>query len=111
MSIRVSARVVPRYAWLTTSIDVSVDDHTVLRTGGVLKLVGVHSEAVTLAGAKRQLELSWGQFTRGAFPFSLAIDGVVVLESRVVPPYWWVAFWPYAALAVAIGIALARVAP
>lgn len=109
VSVRVSARVVPRYAWLTTSIDVAVDDRTVLRTGGVLKVVGVRSEAVNLAGAQRQMELSWGRFTGGSFPFSLAIDGAVVLESRVAAPYWWLAFWPYAALAALLGIALARV--
>ena len=104
--IRVSAIAVPRYAWLTTSIDVTVHGRRVLRTGGVMKLVGAHSETIELAGARRRMDLSWGAFKRGSFPFSLAIDGVVVLESRVAARYWWLAYWPYAALVV-LGVALA----
>jgi hypothetical protein len=107
--IRVSAIAVPRYAWLTISIDVTVHDRKVLRTGGVMKVLGVHTETVELAGARRRMDLSWGAFARGSFPFSLAIDGVVVLESRVAARYWWVAYWPYAAL-VALGAPLAHFA-
>ena len=106
--IRVTARVVPRYAWRTTSIDVAVNGRTVLQTGGVRKIIGVHSETLDLAGVQHLMELSWGQFTSGAFPFLLKIDGVVVLESRVVAPYWWVAYWPYVAVAV-VGMLLARI--
>jgi hypothetical protein len=99
---------VSRYAWLTTSIDVMVNGRTVLQTGGVMKAVGVHSETVDLAGSHRRVDLSWRPFENGSFPFSLAIDGTVVLESRVAPPFWWVSFWPYAAL-VLLGVVLAEV--
>ena len=107
--VTVTARVVPRYAWQTTSIDVAVNGRTVLQTGGVLKVVGVHTESVEVAGAQHRIELSWEKFADGAFPFSLRIDGAVVLESRVRPTNAWVALWPYVLLAVLIGVTLARV--
>jgi hypothetical protein len=108
--IRVTARIVPRYAWLTTSIDVAVDGRVVLKTGGVRKVVGVHDETVEVDGVRRRLSLAWGAFSSGSFPFSLAIDDAVVLESRVSAPYWWVAYWPIV-VCILLGIALGRMLP
>ena len=39
-AVEVRARVVPRYLWTTTSIDVFVDGRCILKTGGQMKAVG-----------------------------------------------------------------------
>ena len=92
----ITARLVPRYAWQSASIDVAVSGRVVLRTGGVMKLVGKHTETFESDGTEHSAEVTWGKATLRSFPFSLSIDGVAVLESRVPIANWWLALWPWA---------------
>jgi hypothetical protein len=98
-SVSITAQLVPRYAWNTASIDVAVDGHTILRTGGVLKSAGTHAEGFTRGGTAHAAELTWGIGALRSFPFSLRIDGAPVVESRVPIQNWWLALWPWAAFA------------
>jgi hypothetical protein len=38
--VGIAARLVPRFAWQTASIELAIGDQVVLRTGGVFKVVG-----------------------------------------------------------------------
>ena len=92
----ITARLVPRYAWHSASIDVAVSDRIVLRTGGVLKLVGTHVEMFAIDGVEHGVEVTWGKASLRSFPFSLNIDGLPVVASRVPIANWWLALWPWA---------------
>ena len=86
--LKVRAYVVPRYAWTTASIDVIVDGEPVLRTGGQLRFVGSHKSDFHHRGTSHHVELFWGKFTKGEFPFILTIDDAEVLTSSVPVEYW-----------------------
>lgn len=98
-----SARLVPRYAWQTASIRVTIGEQVVLETGGVLKLVGSVTQTFEHEGAVRQARLEWGRGTLVSFPCRLAIDGVPVLDERVGVANWRVGLWPW--LPFAAGVA------
>src|SRR6476660_7695564 len=88
-TVKVRARLVPRFFWMTASIDVFVGEQCVLRTGGQLTFSGVKSAEFTHADAKHTAELKWG--TSGisfSFPYELRIDGVLVSVSRVFIRNW-----------------------
>lgn len=91
----VTARLVPRFAWQTASIDVSVGGHVILRTDGVFKLIGKHVETFELDGTKYSAEISWGNAALQSFPINLSVDGVSIIESRVPLSNWWLALWPW----------------
>jgi hypothetical protein len=102
MPVRMTARLVPRFAWTTASIDVSVDGADVLRTKGVFKAVGRHGETFQMTGAEHKAVVSWGKASIRSFPVNLSIDGVAVMESRVRVENWMLGLWPWAlALVVA----------
>jgi hypothetical protein len=96
LPVSIAAKLVPRYAWQSASIDVAVDGRFVLKTGGVLKLVGKHTETFASDGIEHSVEVTWGNAALRSFPFSLSIDGVPVLESRVPISNWWLVLWPWA---------------
>jgi hypothetical protein len=101
--LSVSCRMVSRYAWTSASIDVAIGDSVILRTGGVLKLVGTHAESFEYRGTRHAAELTWGVARWHQFPFTLTIDGMRVLESRVPIANWWLSWWPFfAAIAAAL---------
>jgi len=81
--VRVRAYAVPRYAWTTASIDVVVDGEPVLQTGGQLRIVGSWAGDFDHRGGTHRVELFWGKFTRGHFPFILTIDDEEVLTDMV----------------------------
>ena len=98
-TVAVTARAIPRFAWTSASIDVAIGDETILKTGGVLKVVGKHVETFELRGATHTVEIAWGKATLRSFPFSLHIDGSPLLASRVPVENWWFSLWPWALLA------------
>lgn len=98
-TVEVTARIIPRYAWTTASIDVAIGGDTVLDTGGVLKIVGTHMGTFEFHGVKHSIEITWGEATLRSFPFRLFIDGFPLLASRVPIANWWLALWPWAVLA------------
>jgi hypothetical protein len=94
--VSITARLVPRYAWQSASIDVAIRGRVVLRSGGVFKLVGKHAETFASDGIEHRVEVTWGKAALRSFPFSLSIDGMAVVESRVPIANWWLALWPWA---------------
>jgi hypothetical protein len=99
MAIDVSARLVPRYAWTTASIDVFVDGRRILKTGGVFKIAAKHTERFQEQDGVHAAEIAWGKATLRSFPIVLKIDDTQILASRVVIENWWLVLWPWAALA------------
>jgi hypothetical protein len=59
--VSVSCRMVSRYGWTSASIDVAVGDQVVLRTGGVAKLTGEHTEQFEVRGTRHVAGLRWGR--------------------------------------------------
>jgi hypothetical protein len=96
-SVAISCRMVSRYAWTSASIDVAIGDHVILRTGGVLKIVGAHAQQFEYRGSSHTAEVAWGRARRHEFPFTLKIDGQMIAESRVPISNWWCGRWPFAA--------------
>jgi hypothetical protein len=93
--VTVTARLVPRYAFMSASIDVEVGGKLVLATGGVYKFVGVHTQTFERNGKLHRVELSWKTGGFRAFPIRLAIDGAPLLESDVRILNWWLMYWPF----------------
>lgn len=97
-TVEVTARLIPRYAWTTASIDVAIGGDTVLDTGGVPKIVGSHAGTFEFHGVEHSIEITWGEATLHSFPYRLFIDGLPLLASRVPISNWWLALWPWAIL-------------
>jgi len=95
--IKVTSRIVSRYAWTTASIDVCVNESTVLRTAGVMKIYGDTVATFEHQGISHTAVLSWGKGALRSFPFRLEIDGILVADSRVPVQNWWTTFWPLTA--------------
>jgi hypothetical protein len=87
-SVGVTARLVPRYLWTTSSIDVFLDGRCILRTGGQMKIVGSSSAEFRHDGVVHTVELSWDRVQqqgsiRCCFPYQLRIDGAKLAASEV----------------------------
>ena len=95
-TVEVTARLLPRKAFLAASIDVHINRETKLRTGGVFKIVGEYQEQVELSGSHHKLALAWGKAAPRSFPVKLTIDDRVVLEESVRISNWYAAYWPWA---------------
>jgi hypothetical protein len=102
--ISVTARMVGRYVWTTTSIDVAIDGKTVLRTGGVPKITGSHTEQIDYGTARHQMTLSWGRSMGRSFPFKITIDDNLIQEGRVPISNWWCAYWPFSLTVIVAAI-------
>ncbi len=105
VAVRVTSRLVSRYAWTTVSIDVWIDGDRVLSSGGALQFTGKHIQSFHFGKATHEAKLTWGTSWLRSFPFKLEIDGALVDESRVVIENWWLGFWP---LIMAIGFTFVR---
>jgi hypothetical protein len=88
-TVEVRARVVPRYGWLTTSIDVYLDDVAIIKTGGVFRFSGSNEAAFDEQGEKHAVKHTWRSPMRGMdFPFRLLVDDQVIVDSKIRPPNW-----------------------
>ena len=92
-SVRVTSRIIGRYAWTTASIDVSVNGKTILKSGGVMKISGDTVSTFEHEGVAHMAALSWGRMSLRSFPYRLEIDGDLIADSRVFVSNWWVAYW------------------
>jgi hypothetical protein len=81
--VEVKARLVPRYAWTTASIDVFLDGRCVLRTGGVMKVAGSSRAEFDHDGSRNVVELSWEKVQGLEFPYVLRINDAKVALSGV----------------------------
>ena len=95
LPVAISARLVPRFAWQTASIDVTVGDHPPVRTGGVFKATGVHEELVSAAPDAPVVLVSWGKASLRSFPVKVAVNDELVYEGRVRTQNWWCGCWPW----------------
>lgn len=98
--IEVTAQGVPRYAFMTASINVFIDGEAILQTGGVPQPVGTQSASFHHDGHAHTLEASWGKVARRSFPVRLSIDGQPVFEAPVRVSNGWLSYWPSLALFV-----------
>jgi len=106
-AIAVSARTLARHAWMTASIDVSIDRNHILATGALKNIIGSSKQTFILEGKSHDAVLKWGRRSFRSIPYTLEIDGSLVETSRVHVHVWWARYWPLAA-GLAIG-ALVRV--
>jgi hypothetical protein len=95
LPVAIAARLVPRFAWQTASIDVEVGDHPPIRTGGVFKSTGVHKESVSAASDAPVVLVSWGKASLTSFPVKVAVNDEFVFEGRVRIQNWWWGYWPW----------------
>ena len=95
LPVAVSARLVPRFAWQTASIELVIGEQVVMRTGGVFKFVGQVAGSFEARGGSHQATLEWGRGTLRSFPYKLAVDGVPLRRGRVNVDNWWVGLWPW----------------
>jgi hypothetical protein len=93
-TIRVQARLVPRFLWTTASIEVFLEDQRIVRTGGQFKMTGSHSSTFAEGGLEHQAVLSWGQVRRHRFPYQFQIDGVIIDDAHVVVENWRMGYIP-----------------
>ena len=91
----VTAHLVPRYAFMTASIDISLEGTPILKTGGVLKFVGGHVAGFERNGRLHSVEASWGKAAPTYFPVKVAVDGQLVMEAPVRISNWWLVYWPW----------------
>lgn len=107
-TFEISARSVPRYLWQTVSIDVLLDGEDVLKTGGVLKVVGDHGARYSHQGTEHLASLTWGRASLRFFPVRLTVNGATVFDDRVPIQGWWKGLWPWALVAAALAWGLAH---
>ena len=98
LSLRLASRLVPRFAWQTASIELAIDDMTVLQTGGAFKFVGAVVQSFEVQGALHEARLEWGRGTLKSFPCKVTIDGLDAWSGRVRVGNWWIGLWPWIAL-------------
>jgi len=88
--VTVRAMAIPRFFWMTSSIDVYLDNECILRTGGQLNLTGSVTATFNDSGSPHQAELHWGNSQWYRFPYQLRIDGVQVDASLVPVENKWI---------------------
>ena len=98
LPVAVSARLVPRFAWQTASIDLVIGDEVVMRTGGAFKLVGHVAGPFEVRGSRHEARLDLGRGTLRSFPYKVAVDGIALKSGRVSIDNWWLGLWPWLAV-------------
>lgn len=101
-AVAVTARTLARHAWMTTSIEVTVDENHILTTGALTSSIGSSKQAFIYEGKSHDAVLKWGSRSFRSIPYTLEIDGSLVETSRVHVSNWWARYWPLAA-GLAIG--------
>jgi hypothetical protein len=101
-TICVSARQIARYAWTTASIDVTVDDKVVLRTGGVLAATGRCTGEFEFRGSSHNAEIIWGIGWDPRFPSSYNLMASRLKNLGVPVKNWWFAYWPFLVALIAL---------
>lgn len=97
--IRVQSALVPRYFWTSASVDAYVDQSCVIKTGGVFRFSGIETGDLNDRGKNHVMQMAWNVGGRDlAVRYELAIDGHVLLKSRVFPRNWPLLIFPLAGL-------------
>jgi hypothetical protein len=107
-TVEVTARFIPKYLWMTASIDVYLDSGCVLQTGGKLESTGSVIARFYDSGSTHDIELRWGRGALRSFPITIMIDGALVAGSRVFVSNWPLALWPFLLFVTAAAWALWR---
>jgi hypothetical protein len=90
LPISVSAHLVARFAWQTASIDLTVGDDVVLRTGGAFKLTGKVVGPFMVNGVPHEATLECGLARSRSFPYKVTLDGDLVQDGWVGIENWWI---------------------
>src|SRR5262245_32270742 len=61
-ALEVTARLIPRFVWMTASIDVVLNGQPILRSGGEMRITGSAVSEFDYRGSVHRCELSWGQY-------------------------------------------------
>jgi hypothetical protein len=93
-TVRVQARLVPRFLWTTASIDVFLGEHRILRTGGLFKWTGSRSVVFAEGNSQHEAVLTWGRVHRHRFPYQLQIDGIDLDSAYVIVENWRMGYIP-----------------
>jgi hypothetical protein len=101
-AIAVTARTLARHAWMTASIEVSVDGNHILTTGALTSITGSSKQTFIYEGKSHDAVLKWRGRSLRSIPYTLEIDGFLVESSRVHVSTWWARYWSLAA-GLAIG--------
>lgn len=101
-AIAITARTLPRHAWMTAAIDVSVAGNHILTTGALTSIIGSSKQTFIYEGKSHDAVLKWGSRSFSSISYTLEIDGFIVETSRVHVSNWWARYWPLAA-GLAIG--------
>ena len=101
-AILVTARTLARHAWMTASIDVSINANRILTTGALTGITGSSKQTFIYEGKSHDAVLKWGRGSFRSIPYDLEIDGSLIETSRVHVFNWWARYWALAA-GLAIG--------
>jgi hypothetical protein len=93
-TVRVRARLIPRFLWLTASIDVFLGKTCILRTGGQLKMTGSHSATFADGNSEHKAVLAWQRSRQHRFPYQLQIDGIDLDNAHVGVENWRMGYIP-----------------
>jgi hypothetical protein len=91
-TIEVTARAIPKYLWLTTSIDVFVAGRCIHRTGGKMKRVGSSYGKFEYNGRPHKIEVQWSKARRFRFPVQVFIDEMLIDNTEVLVTNWPVTY-------------------
>src|SRR5215469_5138188 len=102
--VSVRGRVVPKYLFATTSMDVYLDEQCILQTGGKLSPASSCTATFDRGGVNHTVTLSWGVAVAFAFPYQLYIDGALVKSSKVRADNWYLALIPALLIGTVMGV-------
>ena len=101
----VTMELVPRYCWMTATVDVHVAKQCILRSGGVLKERGQSTVNFRHDGKDHVADLVWKTERDIAVSYKLLLDGELVMSSKIHPRNWALCLVPLAILiAVMVGL-------
>jgi hypothetical protein len=86
-SLFIRAEYLPKFFWLTASIDLLVDGIAVISTGGQFKFKGTASKQIDIKGSIHQVRLDWGSFLIASCPCTLIIDNLEIAKLNIKPQY------------------------
>jgi hypothetical protein len=87
--IRVDANASPRKLWQNVSIDVFVDNACVLSTACYARFAQSATSAFENLGSSHAVKLNFGPRSIRSAPYTLLIDGIVIIASRVRIQNWY----------------------
>jgi hypothetical protein len=109
-TIEMTARAIPKYLWLTVSIDVFVGGRCIHRTGGKMKVVGQSYGKFDHNGLPHNIKVQWGRARRHRFPVQVFIDEMLIDNTDVLITNWPVTYsFHFGCLAILVIVMLIEI--